>query len=65
MSGGRRRARCPTISQPPPLFDLENVTIYRGQRRVLDRFTLSIAAGQHVEVVQIDGATAVVYESEI
>ena len=25
----------------------------------------SIAAGQHVEVVQIDGATAVVYESEI
>ena len=25
----------------------------------------SIAAGQHVEVVQIDGATAIVYESEI
>jgi membrane protein implicated in regulation of membrane protease activity len=25
----------------------------------------SIAAGQHVEVVQIDGATAVVYESEL
>jgi len=43
------------MSQPPPLFDLENVTIYRGRRRVLDRFTLSIAAGQHVAILGPNG----------
>jgi iron complex transport system ATP-binding protein len=38
------------------LFELENVTIYRGTRRVLDRLSLSIAAGQHVAILGQNGS---------
>jgi iron complex transport system ATP-binding protein len=38
-----------------PLVDCQNVTVYRGQIRALDRLTLSIAAGEHVAILGPNG----------
>lgn len=38
-----------------PLVDCQNVTVYRGQIRALDRLTLSIAAGEHVAIIGPNG----------
>jgi iron complex transport system ATP-binding protein len=39
-----------------PLIHLENVTVERGGRRVLDAFSLSIAQGEHVAVLGPNGS---------
>jgi iron complex transport system ATP-binding protein len=39
-----------------PLIDFQNVTIMRGERIVLDRITLSIAAGEHAAILGPNGS---------
>ena len=39
----------------PPLFELENVTVYRGKTRALDRLTLTLHAGEHVAILGPNG----------
>jgi iron complex transport system ATP-binding protein len=39
-----------------PLIDFHNVTIQRGERTVLDRVTLSIAAGEHAAILGPNGS---------
>jgi len=39
-----------------PLIDFRNVTIQRGSRTVLDRVTLSIAAGEHAAILGPNGS---------
>ena len=38
------------------LIDCENVTVYRGDRRALDRVTFTIPLGQHVAIVGPNGS---------
>ena len=40
---------------PAPLIDCQNVTVYRGKIRALDRLTLSMAAGEHVAILGPNG----------
>ena len=40
---------------PPPLLLLQDVTIYREERRVLDRLSFSIAQGEHVAIIGPNG----------
>lgn len=39
----------------PPLFELSNVTVYRGETRALDHLTLSLRAGEHVAILGPNG----------
>jgi iron complex transport system ATP-binding protein len=39
----------------PPLLELSNVSVQRGQRLALDRLSLSIAAGEHVAILGPNG----------
>src|ERR1041385_4231255 len=41
---------------PLPLIEFQNVTIQRGERIVLDNFTLSIAQGEHVVLLGPNGS---------
>jgi iron complex transport system ATP-binding protein len=39
-----------------PLLEFRNLTVYRDEDRVLDRFSLTIPAGQHVAIVGPNGS---------
>lgn len=39
----------------PPLLELDNVTIYRGERVALDRVSFTIAEGQHTAILGPNG----------
>jgi iron complex transport system ATP-binding protein len=39
----------------PPLLDYQNVSVYRGDTRALDRLTLSIGIGEHVAILGPNG----------
>jgi iron complex transport system ATP-binding protein len=39
-----------------PLLEFRNLTVIRGETRVLDRFSLSIPAGQHVAILGPNGS---------
>ena len=41
---------------PDTLFDIHNVSVYRGNRKVLDDFSLRIDAGQHTAILGPNGA---------
>ncbi len=41
--------------QPPPLLDLENVSVMRGQKVVLDRINLRVAQNEHVAILGPNG----------
>ena len=41
---------------PVPLIDLQNVTVQRGERIVLDSVTLSIAQGEHAAILGPNGS---------
>jgi len=43
-------------SAAPPLIELQNVTVVRGERVALDRLTLSIAVGEHVGILGPNGS---------
>jgi iron complex transport system ATP-binding protein len=43
------------MSQQPPLLELTNVSVKRGDRLVLDRLSLSIEAGEHVAILGPNG----------
>lgn len=38
------------------LVDIQNATVYRGETRVFDRFSLSIARGEHAAIIGPNGA---------
>ena len=38
-----------------PLFELDNVTVYRGETRALDHLTLALHAGEHVAILGPNG----------
>lgn len=38
------------------LIDIQNATVYRGETRVFDRFSLSIAQGEHTAIIGPNGA---------
>jgi iron complex transport system ATP-binding protein len=40
---------------PSPLFELENVTVYRGDVRALDHLSLTLHAGEHVAILGPNG----------
>ena len=42
-------------ARTPPLLELTNVSVQRGERRVLDRLTLTISAGEHVAILGPNG----------
>ena len=48
MTGGAGRAA--------PLLEFEQLTVYRDETRVLDRFSLSIPAGQNVAILGPNGS---------
>jgi iron complex transport system ATP-binding protein len=39
----------------PPLLECRNITVYRGERRALDRLTLSVGVGEHVAILGPNG----------
>ncbi len=43
-------------SRTPPLLELIHVSVQRGQRRVLDRLSLTIPAGEHVAILGPNGS---------
>jgi iron complex transport system ATP-binding protein len=45
----------PAVPPAPPLIECRDVTVYRGDVRALDRFSLTIAAGEHVAILGPNG----------
>jgi iron complex transport system ATP-binding protein len=45
-----------TTGEYPPLIEYKNVTLMRGQRKVLDDINLSIEVGEHVAILGPNGA---------
>jgi iron complex transport system ATP-binding protein len=41
---------------PPPLLDYRNVSVYRGNRLVLDAIDLTVAQGEHVAILGPNGS---------
>src|SRR5215470_16617689 len=51
-----RRRRRPTLHYSvPPLLELENVTVVRGQRAALQNISLHIECGEHVCILGPNG----------
>ena len=46
----------PDRKSAPPLFEFANVSVIRGDKRVLDHVTLSIAEGENVAILGPNGA---------
>ena len=44
------------MSDAAPLLEFHNLTVYRDERRVLDRFSLTIPAGQNVAILGPNGS---------
>ena len=47
---------CYRLGDAPPLLEFRNLTVYRDEQIVLDRFSLSIPAGQNVAIVGPNGS---------
>jgi iron complex transport system ATP-binding protein len=45
-----------TVRSGPPLLDLRNVTVFRGERTALDRVSLRIASAEHVCILGPNGS---------
>src|SRR5688572_11903334 len=44
-----------TISEGTPLLSFQNITVMRGEKRVLDRFSLDIGSGENVAIIGPNG----------
>jgi iron complex transport system ATP-binding protein len=44
------------VTDAAPLLEFRNLTVYRDERRVLDRFSLTIPAGQNVAILGPNGS---------
>jgi iron complex transport system ATP-binding protein len=44
------------LEAPPPLLSIENATVYRGDTRVFDRFSLEVPAGRNTAILGPNGA---------
>jgi iron complex transport system ATP-binding protein len=50
------RSRSPSRTAPPPLLEFANVTVWKGQKRVLDLLSLVIREGENVAILGPNGA---------
>ena len=52
----RHTRRSPNKKNPPPLLEFENVTVIKGEKKVLDSLSVTIYESENVAILEPNGA---------